>query len=482
MNNAKLDAAILSLSLDRGSKTPLQSQLLQSLRDLVHAGRLVPGGRLPSSRSLAQELGVSRVTTTAVYDQLIAEGYLESRQRSSVYVSANLPDAPIRTRKLNIERQGETLPGNQPVQPFSFGYPDLAAFPYRDWTRINDRVWRAPAKSILGQSHPMGFGPLRSAVASHLREWRGIECTGHQVVITSGLVDALELISDAILTKPSNFIIEEPGHRILSDALTASGMTCIPVPVDQYGFNLAAADVDHHRPVAVAVTPSRQHPLGMTLTFARRLELLDWAKNNDGLILEDDYDGEFRYQGQPLPAMMSLDEGQSVIYIGSFSKVMFPGLRLGYMVLPDNMLSAVADALVLRGPRAAVIAQPVLDEFIRSGALATHIRRMRRLYSERQSALLAALDAHASGLLNARSEPGGMHLVAGLAPRLAAKMTDENISRLAQSIGVKVTPLSSFYFASPARQGLVMGYAAFEPHEITQNVQRLSQALRERVQ
>lgn len=481
MNKARTEAALLSISLDRKAKTSLQGQLLQALRELVHAGRLTSGARLPSSRNLAQELAVSRVTTTAVYEQLISEGYLEGQQRLGVFVASDLPDIPVKQKKHEGDGPDTPLPANQPLRPFSVGYPDLSAFPYRDWTRMYDRVWRVPDEGILGQPDPMGFGPLRSAIATHLGEWRGIKCAGEQVIITSGLVDALELVAKAMMKPGDNVLVEEPGHKVLVNALNNVGMTCRPVPVDAHGFDLSAIpNTDAYCPVAVAVTPSRQYPLGMTLSLTRRLELLDWAKSHNGIILEDDYDGEFRYQGQPLPAMMSLDNDQRVIYIGSFSKVMFPALRLGYMVLPERIVPLVAEVLSFGGSRAAQISQPVLAQFMREGVLATHIRRMRRLYGERQKALVSSLRQYAAGLLTADLESGGMHLVAGLDDALASRLTDKDVSELAADCGLNVAPLSSFFLGQCSQQGLIMGYAAFSSQAIERGVRELAVKLREK--
>jgi len=479
MTKARTQAAILSISLDRTAKASLQNQLLQALRDLVHAGRLLPGARLPSSRNLAQELAVSRVTTTAVYEQLIAEGYLEGQQRLGVFVASDLPNVPIRTNLALQNVAEEPLAANAPLPVFSVGYPDLAAFPYRNWTRGHDRIWRAPKSGVLGQSHPMGYGPLRSSIAAHLREWRGIDCTARQVVVTSGLADALDVIARALLRRGDKVLVEEPGHKVLINALTHAGMACVPGPVDVNGIDLSAAEVERPRLSAVAVTPSRQYPLGITLSLVRRLELLDWAKSEDGLILEDDYDGEFRYQGQPLPAMMSLDTEERVIYIGSFSKVMFPALRLGYMVLPERIISKVENILANTGPRAALMAQPVLSEFMKDGSLATHIRRMRRLYAERQKALIGALKSHASGLLSAEAETGGMHLVAKLEPVVSAKAKDSQISEQAKDLGIRAAPLSSFFMGHPRQQGLVLGYAAFAPDRLERAVRDTVQVIQE---
>jgi GntR family transcriptional regulator/MocR family aminotransferase len=481
MTKSNSDASILSISLDRGAKASLQSQLLSALRERVHDGRLRPGNRLPSSRNLAQELAVSRVTTTAVYDQLIAEGYLEARRGAGVFVASDLPDLAVSDPGPLADQTEAALPVAQPQKPFRVGLPDLASFPYRDWTRLFDRIWRAPGAELLGQIDPMGFGPLRTAIAAHLRDWRGLQCAPNQIIITSGLVEALELIAKATLTQGDRVLVETPGHKVLVNALNGCGMICEPVRVDGQGFNLDNARPDQLPARAIAVTPSRQYPLGYTMPLARRLELLDWAKHQGGYIFEDDYDGEFRYQGQPLPAMMSLDSDARVIYVGSFSKVMFPALRLGYMVVPPDLLPRVGAVLGRVGPRAALMAQPVLAEFIGQGALATHIRRMRRLYATRQQIFRNVLGEYADDLLSAQSETGGMHLVVEQRRKLTSHLSDQDIAAIASDLNQRVVPLSSFFFGQADQRALIMGYAAHDEETIETAVAELAQALRQRL-
>ena len=478
MNKINFETALLSISLDRLSKIPLQRQLLQAIRDLVHTGRLRSGMRLPSSRNLALELAVSRVTTIAVYEQLIAEGYLEARRGSGVYIAPDLPDLPIGDGGQTLEKSLEPLPANQPLRPFEVGSSDISAFPYRDWTRLHDRIWRMPKPEILGHPHPFGFGPLRHAIAAHLAEWRGLQCMPAQIIVTSGLVDALGLISKSVFSEGETVLVEDPGHRILANALTSAGINCVPVRVDAHGFNLAQVAGGHQMVRAITVTPSRQYPLGMTLPLARRLEIIEWAKQNNGFILEDDYDGEFRYQGQPLPAIMSLDDAERVIYIGSFSKVMFPALRLGYMVVPPTLIPKIEAIFALLGTNAAQYAQPALAAFISEGLLATHIRRMRRLYAKRQKALLKALQEHGKGLLTVKAETGGMHLVALLTPELSQNLTDTDISELARELGLTVPPLTDFFLGNPDQQGLIFGYAAYSEEAIELGIRKLMAEIR----
>ena len=475
MHQATSEAAILSISVDREAKETLRTQLTQTLRRLVHERRLQPGDRLPSTRMLARELSISRVTATVAYDQLVAEGYLEARRGSGVYVASNLPEPTVVAPRNASPTPIGPLPKPARVTPFDTGFPDLREFPYREWARLFDKVWRDPDVTLLARPDHLGWGPLREAVARHLRAWRGFACEPGQVVITSGLLEAVELIS-TVLPQGKQVLVEEPGHRVLRRALVACGFPCLHVAVDDHGLDITSTS-GYPSAAAAAVTPSRQFPLGMTLPLARRLQLLNWSSRTGGYILEDDYDGEYRYQGPPLPAMMSLDDGDRVIYIGSFSKVLFPALRLGFIVLPKPLVPPVARRLRWTGARAALPVQPVLAHFIDSGAFATHVRRMRRLYALRQEILIASIRQSAPTLLEIEGATGGMHLVAGLAPELGPRIKDTDIVAAAAIIGLRVRALSSFYARTPTRQGLVLGYAAFDAAEIREGATGLAKAI-----
>ena len=479
MNKATSNAAILAISLDRTSRETLQAQLTRALRRLVNERRLRPGDRLPSSRALARELSVSRVTVTAVYDQLIAEGFVEGRRGSGAYITADLPDLPDRAPRDAARSGARALRPPERVPPFENAFPDLREFPHREWARLFDRLWRSPDPALLGAADPLGWGPLRVAIAHHLHDWRGITCAPEQVVVTSGLVEAVELIS-TVLAPGSRVLVEEPGYHVLRRVLRECGLVDEPVAVDEHGFDIGSAP--HAASAsAVAVTPSRQFPLGMTLPLARRIELLNWASTTGGYLLEDDFDGEYRYRGQPLPAMMSLDDQGRVIYVGSFSKVMFPGLRLGFIVLPGPLVEPVSRRLRWTGPRASLVAQPVLARFIEEGSFATHLRRMRRLHAERQRVLVASVRESAKGLLEIEPSAGGMHLVAWFAPEFRAACTDADIAAASASEGLRVRALSSFYAGPAARQGLVLGYAGFDADEIRDGAQRLAAMISRRL-
>jgi len=475
-------AALLSISLDRNLKEPLHAQLAGHLRRLILDRRFEAAERLPSSRMLADELSISRVTVTTAFDQLISEGYAEGRQGSGVYVAADLPGYTFSSDRGShgaIDDDGLPVP-KLPI-PFETSAPDLQNFPHREWARIVDQVWRSPEPSLLAKPDLVGWGPLRRAIASHLNDWRGVQCAPSQIVITSGLVEAVELTTKAALAAGDTVMVEDPGHRVLRNALLANRLVCKPVPVDENGFNIQASAKLCRNARAVFVTPSRQYPLGMTLPLARRLELLEWAVRTKGLIIEDDFDSEYRYVGQPLPALMSLDDQECVIYVGSFSKVLLPTLRLGFVVFPKRLISNARDVMGSTGPRTSFLAQPPLQQFIETGGFATHIRRMRRLYAQRQKTLVAALQHHAKGLLRIEPASGGMHIVAELAPKLVDKMTDIEVAERINAVGISVSALSTYFAGRPTQQGLVLGYAGFDEDSIQSSAVQLANALKRRI-
>ena len=479
MNKTTSDAALLALTLDRTAGEPLHAQLAQGLRERILSGRITPGARLPSSRLLAEELAVSRVTVVTAMDQLISEGYAEGRHGSGVYVAADLPEDVLQAAPAaDAAVSDEPLPAPAPWRPFRPAAPDLTLFPHAEWAKLLERVWRDPEPALLADADPLGWAPLRRTIATHLNQWRGITCSAHQVIITSGAAEAMDLLARAVLKAGDPVYIEEPGYRILKRALSLAGLSPVPVPIDEHGFNIELGEAMQPDARAVVATPSRQYPLGTTMPLARRLELIGWARRCGGLIIEDDYDSEFRYQGQPLPAMMSLEgAGDRVIYLGSFSKVMWPSLRIGYMAVPRPLVDAIGDVLKASAPRASLVAQPALARFMADGSFAAHIRRMRRVYAKRQTALLKALDTHLSGMLSAESAPAGMHLIARFAPKLAGRFRDTEISELAASVGVTARPLSEFYAGPDPEQGLVLGYAGFDHAAIDAAARRLSEVL-----
>ncbi|MEL6977476.1 MAG: PLP-dependent aminotransferase family protein [Pseudomonadota bacterium] len=489
MHQTNLEPALLAISLSRQSAEPLQAQLAHALRTLIDRGIAPPGARLPASRAFAAELGVSRATAVAALDQLRAEGYLASRRGAGVFVAHNLPDAPDaapRPPSPAPPRAGALAPppptAPRPFHPFEGG-ADETLFPYRDWARLLEKSWRAPDRAALCAPDPFGWPPLRRAIAAHLAAWRGVEDDGApidpaRVIITAGAADAASLIARAAFAPGGAIALENPGYRPTERRFQAAGLAIVDAPVDANGLDperLPTAD-------GCFLTPSRHYPLGVALPLARRRALLEWAGAAAAprALIEDDYDSEYRYEGRPIPALAALDDGAHVLYLGSFSKVFSPTLRLGFLVAPARLIGAFADAIAADGPQASLIPQPALAAFMESGGYAAHVRRMRRRYGERRKALIAALQVTIGDDLKPAPEPSGMHLVCRFSPALAARLTDAEASARAAEAGVSARALSSFYRDPGAApfQALILGFSAFETAALEAATHRLALALR----
>jgi len=502
MTQTTLDRVLLGVTLDRAAGRSLHAQLSAHLRRLILAGTVAPGTRLPSSRALADSLSLSRATVVTALDQIISEGYAEGRRGAGVFVVTDLPDTALRvigradtpaSLGTSANLCSSPAPSVPPSpRPFQTVGPALDLFPHQAWARLLQRAWQAPVPALLGATaDPLGFAPLRAAIAAHLRDWRGLTCGPDQVVVTAGFSDAIGLLAQAALGPGCAVVVEDPGHAPLWQALRAHGLRPRAAPVDTQGLDVSTALSHVVDAAAVVVTPSRHFPLGGTLPVSRRLALLDWARRHGGLIIEDDYDSEYRYAGAPLPALAGLETGPEappgggcVCYVGSFSKVMMPALRLGFLVVPPRLVAAVVTARRAGGTAVGLVAQPALARFIESGAFAAHIRRMRRIYRRRQRALLAALDRHMADHLRVDLPPAGMHVVADLALGLARRMSDREVARRAATAGVSAAPLSGYaapaamrVIPGPVRQGVVLGYAAFDEESLETAALRLARAL-----
>jgi GntR family transcriptional regulator/MocR family aminotransferase len=482
-------AHLASIALDPAATQPLNRQLYFAVRDAILDARLQPGARLPSSRALARELAVSRNTVMAAFEQLLAEGYIEGRVGAGSYVSRELPEETLHARAALAARRrgGGTAPGlsrrgaelaglpDDTTRPraFSPGLPELAAFPFEDWARLLAKHWRAPPRSFLIGGDPAGHRPLREAIAAYLGAARAVTCTAEQVFIVSGAQQALDLTVRVLIDPGDRVWVEEPGYPGLRGVLLAGGADLVPVAVDAEGLDVDAGRALAQRARMACVSPSHQYPLGATLSLSRRLALLDWASEADAFVLEDDYDSEYRYAGKPLAALQGLDADGRVIYVGTMSKVMFPGLRLGYMVVPPHLVAAFRAVRRLADTHPPMSIQPALAEFIDAGHLSAHIRRMRSLYAERQEALLRACRSHLGRWLDIAADEAGMHLVASMRPGL----DDRAIARTARAHGIEAPALSSYYHALPPRQGLLLGYAGISEAEIEAGARRLAQVL-----
>ena len=476
----------LLLPLDAGSEVPLYRQLYRGVRQSILSGGLAAGTPLPSSRALADELGVSRNTVVLAFDQLSAEGYLEGSPRSGTRVASALPGrtAPARAGRAatvppGISARGRAIAavpmpprGGSEPRAFRVGVPALDEFPRTLWSRLTSRRWRrAP---VLAYGDVSGYAPLREAIAEYVRAARGVRCSADQVIVVNGSQQGVDLAARVLLDPGDVVWMEDPGYNGARIALLAGSADLAPVPVD--GEGLMVEQGRRLAPLArlAYVSPSHQFPLGVTMSASRRLELLRWAAETGAWILEDDYDSEFRYDARPLASLQGMDDGGRVIYVGTFSKTLFPALRLGYLVVPDALVDAFRAARAAADRHSPVVDQAVLADFLTEGHFARHVRRMRRLYAERQDALIRAIRERLEGRLDVSPSAAGMHLVAWLGPG----EDDARVSARALELGVETPPLSRYAVRPPPRGGLLLGWAGYPPAAIREGIGRLAGALR----
>ena len=489
----------LGITLDATLPDPLHRQIGAQLRSAILERRLAPGARLPSSRLMAIELNCARGTVLVAIDQLIAEGYVIARGRTGMSVAADLPDdalvppavtgrgggsataAPILSRRtvMQLARAAAdpSVDRGQDGSPMAFplGQPDRQSFPFRLWAKLLEYEWREPRWEIAGAPHPFGHPGLRQAIASYLGVARGFSCDPRSVVITTGVRQSLSLFARIVLDAGEETWIEDPCFSGTREALAAADVRVVAVPVDKEGFSPEAATALAPRARLAVVAPSHQFPLGTILSLQRRLTLLNWAERTDGWVVEDDFDGEYRYSGRPLAPLRALDRTGRVAYLGSFSKLLFPALRLSFMVLPAS-LTAVTETIMTRvSARASLIGQGALARFIADGHFVAHLRRTRLLYARRQRALLAAAERHLGGLLHIAADPGGMHLIGR--PPSAARIDDRAVTAAAAALGVRVSPLSACYVGAQKAHGLLLGYAGTPDAEIELAVMMLKEPL-----
>lgn len=472
--------------LDRRLARPLHRQLYDGYRQAILDGRLRPGQRLPSTRTLAHELDVSRIPVVTAFEQLVAEGYVESRVGAGSFVSpalaarpASVP-GPTASARRPGPRRVPPSPLAMPVEPwlelrgaFRVGQPALDEFPAALWSRLVARHARKLSRRDMMYGDPMGSRALREALASHLGTVRSVQCTADQIMIVSGSQQALALAGRALLAAGDAVWVEEPGYGGARDALRLAGARIVGVPIDDDGLDVAAGIARAPTARAAYVTPSHQYPLGMILSAPRRLQLLDWARRRGAWIFEDDYDSECRYDTQPLASLHGLDGDARVLYIGTFSKILFPALRVGYLVIPQDLIPRFRRFRQAMDDFPAPLYQVVLAELIRDGHFARHLRRMRAIYADRRSALERALVRELGGATRIVGDRAGMHLVVMLPP----SARDRDIAVRAARRGVSVLPLSSCYAGRRTRPGLVLGYGATRLSEIPDAVRRLASAL-----
>lgn len=494
-----LAQSLATLRLDSASRTPMFRQLYEAIKQTILTGKLSPGMQLPPTRELSQLFGISRQTVLNAYSQLMAEGYLSGTVGKGTFVSASLPIPsrngrsafkPTPQKELRpLSARGQRFIGPQTAlnihegmpKAFRIGMPGLDVFPFDVWARLEARRWRRPTHQ-LGYGDPAGYRPLRETLAVYLRAARGVHCEPEQIVITSGSQQALYLIATLLLAPGDAAWVEEPGYRGINASLRAAEARVCAVPVDDEGMRVSHGAQYHADAKLVYVTPSHQLPLGVTMSLQRRLELLSWAAGKKAWVVEDDYDSEYRYTGPPLASLQSLDKAGCVIYVGTMSKVLFPGLRLGYMVLPPALVDAFVQARAIIDRHAAIVPQIVLADFMTEGHFGRHIKRTREVYAERRATLLDAIDAQLAEELLPGPSDAGLQLSA----TFRRKRNDQAVSRLALENGIEVRALSQFYNVETSiatkqsrASGLVLGFASIPVADIKRGATILSDVLRE---
>jgi GntR family transcriptional regulator/MocR family aminotransferase len=494
------DALTPHLALQRDGGDAMHRQLYSSFRSAILDGVFAPGTRLPSTRALADDLGVSRTTVLQAFERLVSEGYATARAGAGTRVATSLETSAHRRSTMRVEGRAPRVP-ERPVRlsraatemidefkaprpvhrmaPFALGYPALDQFPVALWARISGRIWRTRAEELLSFTGSGGYPPLRDAIAQYVATARGVRCTAEQVIVVNGAQHGIDLMARVLLDPGDTVWVEQPGYRPVRASLRSVGAQIVRVPVDEHGIDVREGERRAPHARMALVTPSYQAQLGVTLTLERRLTLLDWAARADAWIIEDDYNGEYRYDTDPIPAVQALDRAGRVIYVGTFSKTLAPGLRVGYLVVPPSLVEAVTRARIATDMHTSVPVQATLAEFLSAGHFARHIRRTRDLYRKRQHDLLELAREITGPMLELRAAPAGMRVV-GLLPRGVDAVA---VSWAASERGVLVTPLSR---AAPVsitggRDGLLLGYPAYDRASSEKALRVLAQVIKEQM-
>lgn len=478
----------LALKVEQSGNVSLHRHIARQIRDAISAGRLGPGVRLPSSRSLAAQLGVSRNTIVNAYEELLADEYLEGRHGSGTYVSRRLPQlsagggspAPS-NRRSGVERRLASWAARLPdlripepgaVAPLQYDFrPGLGAweaFPWSLWRRILAREWRRMEGVGMGYGDPSGYEPLRESVAKYLARSRGIRCSAGQVVVVNGTQQALDLLARLLLDKEQSVVLEDPGYPAAHNLFAVHGARLLPVGVDEQG--LMVGELPESGVRAALVSPSHQFPTGATMSLDRRLALLAWAERCHALLLEDDYDGDFPGEGRLMPALQGLDRSGSVVYLGTFSNVLFPGLRVGYAVLPPDLVAPFVAAKDLADRQTPILEQRVVAAFLAEGHLERHLRRMRDLYMARREALLNAIREQLPGRADLATSSGGLHILVWL----YADVDEHELQFKAAEMGIGVYPAGQCFIRRSEQPGLVLGFGGMDETRIREGIARLA--------
>jgi GntR family transcriptional regulator/MocR family aminotransferase len=483
--------ATLHLPLDLSIGVPIFRQIYDGLRRAILDGRLRPGQRIPSTRGLAADLGVSRLPVLSAYEQLLHEGYLVGRTGSGTFVSKRIPDHLLRSpairrltptprpttgvRERAVPNQPSPTNWSLPVVPFQVGLPALDLFPHAAWAKLVARQVRAETAEQLAYGDPAGLRGLRVAIAEHLRTSRAVRCVADQVLIVPGSQAALRLAATTLLEPNDRVAIEEPGYFGAHRAFRAAGAQLVPVPVDAEGLSVAALQRRGANIRVVYVTPSHQYPLGVTMSASRRFALLDWAARHQAWILEDDYDSEFRYISRPVGALQGMDVQDRVIYMGTFSKALFPAVRVGYVVVPPPLWTRFIESRFAFDVFTPTLYQRALSEFLKTGHFARHLRLMRSAYLERRNALLRGLARHCGDLVQVHNSDAGLHVTV----LLRGGLNDQDVAARLGRRGLATISLSKSYVGPVRRQGLLLGFGCAEPQRLVDATRVLGDVLGE---
>jgi GntR family transcriptional regulator/MocR family aminotransferase len=483
----------LLILLDRDSPSPLYRQLYDGLQSAILTGRLKPGTRLPSTRELASDLEVSRNTVMEAFTQLVSEGYLESTTGSGTRVSSTLPDHLLTARpeaeptnnappEPPHSQIAQLISGVPPVpltrwrRPVAFypGIPAYELFPATIWRRLLVRHWSdGRNRELLDYGEPGGYAPLREAIADYLRTSRRVACEADQVIVVGGSQQGLDLAARVLLDPGEAVWVEDPGYPGARSVLAVAGAELVPVPVDDDGIDVEEGLRRCSGPHLAYVTPSHQFPLGHTMSLTRRLRLLDWAASAEAWIIEDHFDAEFRYSGRPLPALQGLDEAGRVIYTGSFSKSLFPSMRVGSLVVPRALIDVFLTARALTDRHRPTLDQAVLADFLTEGHFLRHLRRPRTAYAQRQEVLLEVLDKHLRGVVDVNADAAGTHLITWLPDGVS----DSVISDRAAEDDTSAPPLSHWAIRRTDMNALVLGYTGFNVPTIRYRAKLLAELI-----
>ncbi|MCL6099596.1 MAG: PLP-dependent aminotransferase family protein [Bacteroidetes bacterium] len=481
---------LVTIKLDKGIRIPFYKQLYQNLRTAILEGRLLFEQKLPGTRSLANELNISRNTVNQAYEQLAIEGYIQRDTGSGSYIN-KLPEKYLKANKIEklskpdkrimlLNSQvgsSEQIKRNQETEqlfPFQHGIPSLDEFPFNAWSKIISQSSRELNKDLIGYSDAKGYKPLRDSIAKYLTSYRGVNCTADQIIIVNGSHQATDLVARLLLKRGSKIWVEDPGYFGARASLIFNGAEIYPCLVDDEGLDLEFAKKKNPVPELIYITPSHQYPMGNSMSIKRRLELLQFASANNVWIIEDDYDSEFRYYGDPIPALQGMDINGNVLYLGTFSKVLFPGLRIGFIVLPNYETTELFEAAKSMVDRQnSILEQIAITKCIETGFFTRHIRKMKMIYKSRQEFLVNTIEKELNGMLRVKSSPLGMHLV-GFLPD---GVNDKIVSEEALLNGIIAPPLSGNaikYFKTP---GLILGYATFSNDEMKDGIKKLKRVL-----